>query len=151
MTTPAQKPHQRPPLTRLDPVREQRRIAADFAENVRLIEAAVAPSPDLVEQIAELRRLVRDQGAELLAQAARIAKLEAVPADDEDGLPLRGSGRWCRMKEAMRLTHYSRSGLLALCRRRRIRFDFEGAHRVIDVNSVPRKTSSAAAQSEHSE
>jgi hypothetical protein len=147
VTTPAQKLHQQPALARGE-ASEWRRIAADFERNVRIIEAAVAPSPELVERLDVLEHIVRDQGAQLQAQAVRIAALEARPADDEDGEPL-AAGEWCRMAEAMRRTFYSRSGLLKLCRQGKIRFDFEGAHRLIDISSVPRKISSASAQSAH--
>jgi hypothetical protein len=142
MTTQGRQPHQRPSVARLDPVREQRQQARDFNNTV-------AVPPELVDLIGTMQGQIADQARMLAAQEARIAALEARPADDEDGQPS-ASGRWCRMKEAMSLTHYSRSGLLALCRRRRVRFDFEGAHRIIDVNSVPRKTSSATVQSEQS-
>jgi hypothetical protein len=60
---PGPETHQGPPLPQRGADREQRRIAADFAENVRLIEASTAVPSELVEQVAELQRLVRDQGA----------------------------------------------------------------------------------------
>jgi hypothetical protein len=150
VTAPPQKARPQPRLTDLEANREQSRIARDYAENLRLLHAATAPAPDVLALLQDLQRLVRDQGAELAAQAARITVLEARPADDEDGVPHVSGGPWCRMKEAMHRTHYSRSGLLALCRRGIVRFDFEGAHRLIDISSVPHKISSASAQSVHS-
>jgi hypothetical protein len=143
MTVPSRKPHQRPPQALPEANREQRRIAADFAdfaENVRLIEAAVAPPPELAEQLAELQRLVRDQGAEIVAQAARIADLEARSgaAHSEDGRP-RPAGNWLRMKAAADETGYSESGLRKMVRERRCVADFEGCHALINVDTVPRR------------
>jgi hypothetical protein len=116
---------------------------------------ALAAAPDLAERVAALEHLAADQAHMIAGQArvieaqeARIAALEARPTDDEDGRP-RLASVWCRMAEAMSRTHYSRSGLLNLCRRGKVRFDFEGPHRLIDITSVPRKISSASAQSEH--
>jgi predicted DNA-binding transcriptional regulator AlpA len=77
-----------------------------------------------------------------LAEAlARIAVLEQPIQGlvEEDGSP-RPPGRWLKMKQAMKVTGYSRSGLLKLCQDGRVRFDFDGPHRLIDVTSVaPRK------------
>jgi hypothetical protein len=102
--------------------------------------------PALPPEVVELLNTMREQIVDL---QARVAALEgnaphggARPdlAESEDGRA-RLAGEWCRMAEAMRRTHYSRSGLLNLCRRGKIRFDFEGAHRIIDITSVPRKIS----------
>lgn len=132
----------------------QREQRAEYQRTLNIVQAAVAPSPDLLDRIAALERFVADQARVNEAQAARITELEALlthasnPVECEDGQPC-PPGVWCRMAEAMRRTSYSRSGLLKLCRQGKIRFDYEGAHRVIDVTSVPRKISSASAQSAH--
>jgi hypothetical protein len=96
------------------------------------------PSPALVEQIAELQRLVRDQGAELVAQAGRIADLEARSgaAHSEDGRP-RPLGTWCKAKEAAHRLGYSPSGLRKLAKEGRIVFDTEGnGRRIYNIASV---------------
>jgi hypothetical protein len=118
--------------------------AREFAETI--VEAAVAPPPDLLNRFAELE--ARVAALEACQGESHPSILRGAPPDDEDGAP-RVSGRWCRMKEAMRLTTiadqvYSRSAGGG-----RVRFDFEGAHRLIDISSVPRKISSASAQSAH--
>jgi hypothetical protein len=124
MTVP---PHQRPPLR---------------LEALGLLQAATAPPPELVEQIAELQRLVRDQGAELVAQAGRIAELEARcgAAHSEDGRS-RLPGRWLRMKAAAKVTGRSVSGLKKLCRQGRVVFDDDAPRRLINVDSVPVRVS----------
>jgi hypothetical protein len=69
---------------------------------------------------------------------ARITALESrrqETSTEEDGAP-RSPGRWLKMKQAMKVTGYSRSGLLKLCRQGRVRFDFDGPHRLIDVTSI---------------
>jgi hypothetical protein len=139
MATPVPKSHQRPSLVQLEVKREQRRIAADYREALGLLQAATAVPPELVEQIAELQRLVRDQGAELVAQAARITALEVRPAEDEDGSPRR-AGRWHRLKEASRRTGYSENGLRRLCRLGRCVADYSGPHLLVNVDSVPRRS-----------
>jgi hypothetical protein len=111
-----------------------------FGSQPTAAERAVPPPPELVEQVAELQRLVRDQGAEIVAQAARIAALEGRPADDEDGAA-RPAGRWMRMKAAARATGRSVSGLKKLCRQGRVVFDDDAPRRLIDVGTVPRKVS----------
>jgi hypothetical protein len=143
MTTPTPKPHQRPPLALQAANREQRRIAADFAENVRLIEAAVAPAPDVLERIEALERLAADQARMLEAQAARIAVLEARPADDEDGTPR--CGIWCTAKEAAYRLGYSPSGLRLLAKKRRIVFDTEGnGRRLYNIASISAASAASA-------
>jgi hypothetical protein len=86
--------------------------------------------------IAERVELLEHRLAEALA---RISVLEDVPKSGdvsaEDGSP-RPPGRWLKMKPAVKVTGYSRSGLLKLCREGRARFDFDGPHRLIDVTSI---------------
>jgi hypothetical protein len=146
VTGQGRNPHQRPSVTRLGVEREQRLIAEDYNKALGLLQAVVPP--DLLERFEALELVVADQARLIAAQDARIASLEARPAADEDGAAR--SGVWCRMAEAMRRTFYSRSGLLNLCRQGKIRFDYEGTHRIIDVSSVPRKFSQRSAQSAHS-
>jgi hypothetical protein len=103
---------------------EQAQIARDYEENVRIIQAAVAPPAGVLDRIAALE--------------ARVTALEAQPAADEDGRPPR-AGVWCKTKEAMRLTGYSRSGLRKLRQQNRIVFDFSGPHCLYDATSIVRK------------
>jgi hypothetical protein len=95
------------------------------------MSARIGAAPSMAGRVLELERLL----AEALA---RIAALEDLPKSgemSEDGSP-RPPGRWLKMKPAMKVTGYSRSGLLKLCRQGRVRFDFDGPHRLIDVNSI---------------
>jgi hypothetical protein len=90
-----------------------------------------APEPSIVKRVTELEALV----GELLA---RIAALEAEKQAGEDGPP-RPPGRWLGMKAAARATGRSVSGLKKLCRQDRIVFDFDGPHRLINIDTVPCK------------
>ena len=135
----AQKTRPRPPVTHLAAERDRRRMAADYRETLGLLQAATAPPPELVEQVARLEELVRDQAARIEAQEVRIAALEVQQQpNDEDGRPRR-AGRWHRLKEASRRTGYSISGLKRLCRLGHVRCDYEGSHPLIDIDTVPRK------------
>jgi hypothetical protein len=134
-------------FTAASAVRDRRAQRADFERNVKIIEAAVGVPPAVLSCLEAMQRQIADL-------QVRVSELEnsprgtANPAEAEDGRP-RPPGVWCRMREAVRRTNYSRSGLLKLCRQGKVRFDYEGAHRVIDITSVPRKFSQRSAQSEH--
>jgi hypothetical protein len=119
--------------------REQRQQARDFAENVRLLQAAVAPAPELLDLLKTMQGQIADQARMLAAQEVRIAALEARPADDEDGQP-RPRGKWLRMKDAVRKTGYSESGLRRLCRLGQCVADCSAPHLLVNINSVPRRS-----------
>jgi hypothetical protein len=105
---------------------------------VSLIEAAVAPPPELVARLEVLERQGADHVRMIEHLQVRVAELEAGPAADEDGQP-RSSGRWCKTAETMRLTGHSRSGLRKLRQQNRIVFDFSGPHCLYDVTNIVRK------------
>jgi hypothetical protein len=94
-----------------------------------------APAPLIDRRVTELEALVR----ELLA---RIAVLEAERPVREDGPP-RPPGRWLRMKAAAKATGRSVSGLKKLCRQGRIVFDDDAPRRLINIDTVPRRTNMA--------
>jgi hypothetical protein len=119
-------------------MKEQQQIARDFERNVKIIEAAIAAPPEVLDRLEALERLAQDQARTIAAQDARIAALEDRPPGDEDGAP-RPVGVWCKTKEAARRTGYSRSGLRKLRQQRRIIFDFSGPHCLYDVTSIVRK------------
>jgi hypothetical protein len=102
------------------------------------LSAATAVPPELVERVAALERLAADQARMIEAQEGRIAKLEARPADDEDGRA-RPPGTWLGMKRAVAATGYSESGLRKMVKERRCAADFEGCHVLINVDTVPRR------------
>jgi hypothetical protein len=143
MTAPPLKTHQQRALTDLEVKREQRRIAADYRETLGLLEAAVAPAPDVLERLEALERLAADQARMIAAQEVRIAALEARPADDEDGRA-RLSGEWCTAKEAAHKSGYSPSGLRKLAKKGRIVFDVDGGRRLYNIASI-RAPSAASA------
>jgi hypothetical protein len=116
----------------------QREQRAEYQRTLNIVQAAVAPSPDLLDRIAALERFVADQARVNEAQESRIAALEARPAVDEDGTP-QPPGVWCKTAEAMRSTGYSRSGLRKLRQQNRIVVDFSGPHCLYDVTTVVRK------------
>jgi hypothetical protein len=76
----------------------------------------------------------------IAALTERVVVLEAERQVREDGSP-RPSGRWLRLKAAARVTGYSVSGLKKMCQQDRIVFDYDGPHRKINVDTVPRKVS----------
>jgi hypothetical protein len=138
VTAPAPKPHQLPFVADLAAKRERREMRADYERNLSIIKAAVAVPEDVLDRIAALERVVADQARTIEAQDVRIAVFEGKSAGDEDGTA-RPPGRWRRLKEASRRTGYSISGLKRLCRLGHVRFDYEGPHRLIDIDTVPSK------------
>jgi hypothetical protein len=137
-------------------------IEADYAENVRLIDAATAPPPDLVEQIAELQRLVADQGARIVELERLVAHgpnptsgaisrhgakkpspttdTRSSIAEPEDGAP-GAPGEWCKAKEAAHRLGYSPSGLRNLAKKGRIVFDVDGGRRIYNISAARSHTS----------
>jgi hypothetical protein len=111
--------------------REQRRMAEDDCETLRVVEATVGVPPVALSCIEVMQQQITDL-------QARVAMLEARPDENEDGQP-RSSGLWCRTKEAMRLSGYSRAGLRKLRQQNRVVFDFSGPHCLYDVTSIVRK------------
>jgi hypothetical protein len=98
---------------------------------------------ELAKRVATLEEQ-RKADAALLVElqqtvASLLAERDAAAAIVEDGAP-RPPGRWRRMKEAMKATGYSESGLRRLCDLGRCAWDYEGPHRVIDVTTVPRRS-----------
>jgi hypothetical protein len=105
-------------------------------QRARALSAATAVPPELAGLLERVEQQLADQARMLAAQEARIDALESRPVDDEDGRPPRSPGSWCKTKEAMRLTGYSRSGLRKLRQQKRIVFDLSGPHCLYDVTSV---------------
>jgi hypothetical protein len=88
------------------------------------------PGPTLLEdRVAALEHTV----------ALLVAALEARLVVDEDGTSPRERGKWLRLKAAARATGYSVSGLKKMCQSGRCVFDYEGPHRLINIDTVPRK------------
>jgi hypothetical protein len=120
--------------------REQAQIARDYAENLRLLSAATAVPPDVLDLLGTMQRQIGDLQARVAALEGRPRgpSSSADPPVGEDGKP-RLSGRWMRLKQAARASGYSVSGLRKLCDRGRCTFDYSGPHRVINVASIPRR------------
>jgi hypothetical protein len=133
MTTPARTTRPHPSQAR----REQLQQAPDYERNLSVIKAAVvAPPGVLVERLEVVERQLADQARIIEVQGARIAALEARPAENEDGRP-RKPGTWFKAKEAAHKLGYSPSGLRNLAKKGRIVFDVEGnGRRIYNIASV---------------
>jgi hypothetical protein len=102
-------------------------------------EFGAAPSPELVERVEALERQGAEQARVIEQLQAKVAALEAQPADDEDGAA-RPAGKWLRMKAAAAATGYSEAGLRKVCREGRCAADYLGPHLLVNVDSVPRRS-----------
>jgi hypothetical protein len=95
------------------------------------------PRPTLLEdRVSALEHTVA------LLVAALEGRRQDTPVD-EDGPP-RERGKWLRMKAAARATGYSVSGLKKMCQSGRCVFDYEGPHRLINIDTVSRKVPKAS-------
>jgi hypothetical protein len=142
MTASLPKPRQQPRLARLEARREQRRIAADYRETLGLLQAAVAPPPELLELFETMQQQIADL-------QARVAALEnssrgtATPAESEDGEPM-PAGDWQVFKRALEETGFSATGLrkaIARAKRQGGRpwHWWRSGRLWIDVSRAPRK------------
>jgi hypothetical protein len=128
----------------LDPAREQHRIAADFAENLRLLQAATA----VPEELVDLLQTMRGQIADL---QARVAALEVNPpdggarpdlAESEDGSPMPG-GHWHPIKAAASMAGFASETSL---RKHMAKYSgtrpwwwYRAGRLWVDLNRAPRK------------
>jgi hypothetical protein len=126
-------------MTEARRARERAQRARDYRETLAIVSAAVAPSPELLVRVTMLEQRLADQARMIEHLQAKVAELEARPVEDEDGQPPRERGKWLRLKAAARSTGYSVSGLKKMCQSGRCVFDYEGPHRLINIDTVSRK------------
>jgi hypothetical protein len=92
--------------------REQRRLAADYCETLRVVEAAVAVPPAVLERLEEIERRHDEQTRVIEHLQARVEALEGRPETSErqevseDGDPM-PRGSWHPIKAATSMAGFA--------------------------------------------
>jgi hypothetical protein len=97
-----------------------------------VMTARLGTVPTSAERADEaLRRVAELEKRVAALEAAASQKLTA----NEDGVP-GPPGRWMRVRDAAIATKFSQSALRKMVRQRRVVFDYDGCHPMIDIESV---------------